>query len=123
MQRWAQVPVLGMLMQVQTTYWRKQESNKSTEELRNAVDDTSDDGGPNQHFTKTEIKYEPDSLIYTQTCVPLLGHPLVCYTDEKCKSKVRMLRTHHDKLHELQDALESHFVIAAIDKALLLWWQ
>ena len=98
--------------------------NKSTEELRHAVD-TSDDGCPNQHFSKTEIKYEPDSVIYTQTCVPLLGHPLVCHTDGKCKSKVRMLRaasTHYDKLRELRYAFDSvrksHFVIAAIDKAL-----
>ena len=98
--------------------------NKSTEELRHAVD-TSDDGCPNEHFSKTEIKYEPDSVIYTQTCVPLLGHPLVCHTDGKCKSKVRMLRaasTHYDKLRELRYAFDSvrksHFVIATIDKAL-----
>ena len=98
--------------------------NKSVEELRQVVD-TSDDGCPYEHYSKTDVSYEPDSKIYSYTCVPLLGHPLMCHLDEKCKSKVRMLRaasTHHEKLRKLQSAFsyvrKSHVMIDGIDRAL-----
>ena len=98
--------------------------NKSVEELRQVVD-TSDDGCPYEHYSKTDVSYEPDSKIYSYTCVPLLGHPLMCHLDAKCKSKVRMLRaasTHHEKLRKLQSAFsyvrKSHVMIDGIDRAL-----
>ena len=82
-------------------------------ELRCALESV-DSGCPNQHYTK-----------YVDNTVQLKGHPLVCYNDGGCHSKLRILRsaaTHYPVLvtlsHHVYRAIGAHVGLQMIDRAL-----
>ena len=88
--------------------------DKPIQEVRLALD-VCDSDCPNQHYTK----------IVNNTAIDLQGHPLVCYNDGACHSKLRILRsaaTHFPVLATLlrlvYSAMNSHRCVQNIDKAL-----
>ena len=77
--------------------------------------DTCDEGCPNGHYTK----------LISSCPVALKGHPLVCYVDGDCQSKLRILKaasTHYPLLRnfllDVHSAISSHTCVSEIDKAL-----
>ena len=73
-----------------------------------------DSGCPNQHYTK-----------YVDTTMQLKGHPLVCFNDSGCHSKLRILRsaaTHYPVLvtlsHHVYQAIGVHVGVQMIDRAM-----
>ena len=92
----------------------KEAFDKPIQEVRHALD-VCDSDCPNQHYT-TFVYY---------VAVDLQGHPLVCYNNCGCRSKVRILRsaaTHFPVLATLlrlvSSALNAHKCVQHIDKAL-----
>ena len=86
---------------------------KPMRELRCALESV-DSGCPNQHYTK-----------YVDTTVQLKGHPLVCFNDSGCHSKLRILRSaaiHYPVLvtfsHHVYQAIGPHVGVQMIDRAL-----
>ena len=86
---------------------------KPMRELRCALESV-DSGCPNQHYTK-----------YVDTTMQLKGHPLVCFNDSGCHSKLRILRsaaTHYPVLvtlsHHVYQAIGAHVGVQMIDRAL-----
>ena len=76
--------------------------------------ESMDSGYPNQHYTK-----------YDDTTMQLKGHPLVCFNDSWCHSKLRILRsaaTHYPVLvtlsHHVYQAIGAHVGVQMIDGAL-----
>ena len=59
----------------------KEAFDKPIQEVRLALD-VCDNDCPNQHYTK----------VANDVTIDLQGHPLVCYSDGGCHSKLRILR-------------------------------
>ena len=92
----------------------KEAFDESIQEIRLALD-VIDSDCPNQHYTK----------IVHNTTIDLQGHPLVCYNNGGCHSKLRTLRlaaTHFPVLATLlrlvYSAVNNHWCVKNIDKAL-----
>ena len=92
----------------------KEAFNRPMQEVRSFLDKCDSDC-PNQHYTKT----------INDATIDLRGHPLVCYNDGGCCSKIRILRsaaTHFPVLATLlrlvYSAMNSHQYILKIDEAL-----
>ena len=86
---------------------------KPMRELRCELESV-DSGCPNQHYTK-----------YVDTTMQLKGHPLVCFNDSGCHSKLRILRsaaTHYPVLvtlsHHVYQAIGAHVGVQMIDRAM-----
>ena len=83
---------------------------KPIRELRCALE-SADSGCPNQHYTK-----------YVDTTMQLKGHPLVCFNDSGCHSKLQILRsaaTHYPVLVTLShQAVGAHIGVQMIDRAM-----
>ena len=86
---------------------------KPMRELRCELESV-DSGCPNQHYTK-----------YVDTTMQLKGHPLVCFNDSGCHSKLRILRsaaTHYPVLvtlsHHVYQAIGAHVGVQMIDIAM-----
>ena len=91
----------------------KESFDNPIQEVQQALD-ACDSDCPNQHYTKIEKKM----------AVTDLGHPLVCYNDGGCHSKLRILRsaaTHFPTmvtmLHLVYSAVNSHQCVQNIDNA------
>ena len=92
----------------------KEAFDKPIREVRLALD-VCDSDCPNQHYTK----------VVNDVTIDLQGHPLVCYNDGGCHSKLRILRsaaTHFPVLATLlrlvYSGVNSHQYVKNIDKAL-----
>ena len=73
-----------------------------------------DSGCPNKHYTK-----------YVETTMQLKDHPLVCFNDSGCHSKLQILRsaaTHYTVLvilsHHVYQAIAAHVGVQMIDRAM-----
>ena len=95
-------------------------------DLRRALH-TCDDGCPNQHYSKPVVctSFNSDNTSPLYTPKERQGHPLVCFNDGGCNSKLRILRsaaTHYPILRiflgNLYHAIRSHSTIYNIDAAL-----
>ena len=87
---------------------------------------TCDDGCPNEHYSKPVVcaGFISDNKFPLFTPIARQGHPLVCFNDGGCTSKLRILRsaaTHYPKLRiflgHLYHAIQSHTTIYNIDAA------
>ena len=84
-----------------------------------------DNGCPNAHSSKS-FEISPNNDIYLDCyAVDCEGHPLVCFNDSNCVSKLRILRaasTHYpllrNFLHALYNAIKSNVHVTTIDNAL-----
>ena len=92
----------------------KKAFDKPIKEVRKALD-MYDSDCPNQHYTK----------VVNNATIDLQGHPLVCYNNGGCHSKMRILRsaaTHFPVLATLlrllYSAVNSHQCMQNIDNAL-----
>ena len=76
--------------------------------------ESMDSGCPNQHYTK-----------YVDTTMQLKGHPLLCFNDSGCHSKLRILKstaTHYPVLvtlsHHVYQPIGAHVGVQMIDRAM-----
>ena len=102
----------------------KEEFQKPIKEVLHTLQ-VCDDGCPNEHFSKS-VEASPNNDIYLDCyAIDREGHPLVCFNDGNCVSKLRILRaasTHYpvlrNFLHALYNAIKSNVHVATIDNAL-----
>ena len=102
----------------------KEEFQKPIKEVLHTLQ-VCDDGCPNEHFSKS-VEASPNNDIYLDCyAVDREGHPLVCFNDSNCVSKLRILRaasTHYpvlrNFLHALYNAIKSNVHVTTIDNAL-----
>ena len=94
----------------------KEVFNKSIQEVQQALD-ICDNNCPNPHYTK----------VVGNAAAELKGHPLVCFNNGGCYSKMRILRsatTHFPvlatMLRLMYSAVNSHQCVKNIDNALLV---
>ena len=99
----------------------KQSFEKPMKELRDALG-SCDDGCPNGHYSVRDLDWV---WVGQFGSVEGLGHPLVCFNDGGCPSKLHILRaatTHLRKLRkfliELHSAIRSHVHVLEIDQHL-----
>ena len=102
----------------------KEEFQKPIKEVLHTLQ-VCDDGCLNEHFSKT-VEASPNNDVYLDCyAVDREGHPLVCFNDSNCVSKLRILRaasTHYpvlrNFLHALYNAIKSNVHVTTIDNAL-----
>ena len=95
----------------------KEEFQKCIKEVLHTLQ-VCDDGCPNEHFSKS-VETSPNNDIYLHCyAVDREGHPLVCFNDSNCVSKLRILRaasTHYpllrNFLHALYNAIKSMYML------------